>query len=178
MKADALRALQAPFKSRYKENPASALIALKAEGKLEGDPLLCKVKTHIGVVPAGLHPAAGGDGAAACAGDMLLEALVACTGVTLRAVATAMNIPVHGGAITAEGEMDFRGTLGVAKDIPVGFQNIRMTFHLDTDATPEQIDNLLKLTKRYCVVFQTLQQPPTVSIEYRRSNSSNDKVTR
>ncbi len=170
MKADELRALQAPLKTRYKENPASAIVTLKAHGTLAADALVCKVKTHIGVAAAGLHPGAGGDGADACAGDMLLEALVACTGVTLRAVATAMNIPVRGGTITAEGDMDFRGTLGISKDVPIGFQNIRMSFDLDTDATSEQVENLLKLTKRYCVVFQTLQQPPAVTVSHNVSS--------
>jgi uncharacterized OsmC-like protein len=163
MKADQLRALQAPLKARYKEEPAAALVTLKAEGSLGTQSITCKVQTGKGLAEAGLHPATGGDGLALCSGDMLLEALIACAGVTLRAVATALEISVRGGTVTAEGDLDFRGTLGVSKETPVGFKAIRLQFTLDTDATPEQLESLLKLTKRYCVIYQTLQQPPTLS---------------
>jgi uncharacterized OsmC-like protein len=156
--AEQLRALQAPLKAQYKENPAHAVRTLRARGEL-GEGIACKVETFKGPVVADLHPAAGGDGSGACSGDMLLQALVACAGVTLRAVATAMNIPVKGGAITAEGDLDFRGTLGLAKDVPVGFRSIRLLFDLDTSATAEQQATLLKLAERYCVIFQTLQKP-------------------
>lgn len=173
MTADELRTLQAGVKSRYRQDPASALQTLRARGTLEGPGVLCKVDTFQGPVPAGLHPATGGDGKAACSGDMLLEALVGCAGVTLRAVATAMSIPLRGGTVTAEGVMDFRGTLGVSKEVPVGFQEVRLRFDLDTDSTPEQLATLLKLTERYCVVYQTLKNPPrfTVSHEGRPSSS-------
>ena len=164
MTADELRTLQAPLKTRYRENPAAAFVTLRAQGRL-GDAVTCGVATGRAVVEAGLHPATGGDGTAACSGDMLLEALVACAGVTLRAVATALNIPLRGGTVTAEGDLDFRGTLGVSKDVDVGFRAIRLRFALDSDASAEQIDNLLKLTKRYCVVLQTLQKPPALSVE-------------
>jgi uncharacterized OsmC-like protein len=163
MNADELRARQASFKSRYRENPASARRTLTAEGTLEVGPVACRVATTAGPVSAGLHPSAGGDGSFACAGDMLLQALVGCAGVTLAAVATALQIPVRGGTVRAEGDMDFRGTLGVSKDTDVGFQEVRLTFELDTDATPEQLDNLLKLTRRYCVVYQTLAKPPRIT---------------
>ena len=163
MNADQLRALQAPVKQRYRDNPTAALITLKAEGKLGAENITCKVETGKAFVEAGLHPATGGDGLSACSGDMLLEALVACAGVTLRAVATALGIPVRGGTVSAEGDLDFRGTLGVSKEVDVGFKEIRLSFHLDTDAAPEQLDNLLKLTKRYCVIYQTLQKPPAMS---------------
>jgi uncharacterized OsmC-like protein len=160
MTGDELRALQAPLKKRYKEEPASALLTLKVEGELGMDEPTCIVATPRGPIEAGLHPAAGGDGRFACSGDMLLEALVGCAGVTLRAVATAMNIPIRGGTIRAEGDLDFRGTLGVSKDVDVGFQSIRLSFQLHTDATPEQVESLIKLTKRYCVIYQTLAKPP------------------
>ena len=165
MTADELRALQAPLKGRYREQPAAALVTLKAQGNLGSEGITCKLETGKGLVEAGLHPATGGDGLAACSGDMLLEALAACAGVTLRAVATALEIPLRGGTVTAEGDLDFRGTLGVSKEVAVGFQAIRLHFHLDADATPEQLVSLLKLTKRYCVVFQTLNQPPGLSCE-------------
>src|SRR5579864_750200 len=152
MKADELRAMQAPLKAKYKEDSRAARVTLKAQGKL-GDAITCKLSTGKGLAEAGLHPATGGDGFSACSGDMLLEALVACAGVTLRAVATALDIPVRGGTVTAEGDLDFRGTLAVSKDAPVGFQAVRLHFDLDTDATPEQLDSLLKLTKRYCVIY-------------------------
>jgi uncharacterized OsmC-like protein len=164
MKAEELRALQAPLKARYKEDPAAALVTLKARGNLGAEGVTCKLATGQALVEAGLHPATGGDGLAACSGDMLLEALVACAGVTLRAVATALEIPVRGGTVTAEGDLDFRGTLGVSKEIDVGFKAIRLHFHLDTAATPEQLETLLKLTKRYCVIYQTLQKSPSLAV--------------
>jgi uncharacterized OsmC-like protein len=163
MNAEELRALQAPVKARYREQPEAARLTLKAQGKL-GEGVTCKVATGKAMVEAGLHPATGGDGLAACSGDMLLEALVACAGVTLRAVATALDIPVRGGTVSAEGDLDFRGTLGVSKETPVGFSAIRLHFDLDTDATPEQQETLLKLTKRYCVIYQTLQQAPQIVV--------------
>jgi uncharacterized OsmC-like protein len=163
MKADELRALQAPLKQHYREQPASALITLSARGNLDED-ITCSVETGKALVRAGLHPATGGDGLMACSGDMLLQALVACAGVTLRAVATALDIPVRGGAVVAEGDLDFRGTLGVSREAPVGFANIRLRFELDTDATSEQLQNLLLLTERYCVVYQTLRRAPEVTL--------------
>jgi uncharacterized OsmC-like protein len=168
MKADELRALQAPVKDRYRDDPAAALLTLKARGTLGSENITCKVQTGKALVEAGLHPATGGDGLAACSGDMLLEALVACAGVTLRAVATALDIPVRGGTVTAEGDLDFRGTLGVTKDVAVGFTDIRLDFALDTDASPEQLETLLKLTKRFCVIYQTLQKPPALTASNRR----------
>lgn len=163
MNADQLRALQAPFKDKYRADAASALFTLKAQGTLSADDVVCQVQTPRGAKAAGLHPGAGGDAAKVlCAGDMLLESLVGCSGVTLKAVATAMNIPLRGGTIRAEGDMDFRGTLGVSKQVPVGFQKIRLFFDLDTDATPDQVDKLVELTKRYCVVYQTLVKPPLI----------------
>ena len=161
MDASALKEVQAPFKSRYREQPEAALITLKAEGAI-GEGVSCKVTTGQALIEAGLHPATGGTGLQACSGDMLLEALVACAGVTLNAVATALEIPVRAGHIYAEGDLDFRGTLGVAKDAPVGFKDIRLRFELDTDASDDQLATLLKLTERYCVVYQTLRQPPAV----------------
>ena len=163
MKADELRALQAPVKAKYKDHPETAKLTLRATGNL-GAGVTCKVDTGRALVEAGLHPATGGDGLAACSGDMLLEALVACAGVTLRAVATALDIPVRGGTVTAEGDLDFRGTLGVSKETPVGFRAIRLHFELDTDANAEQRATLLKLTERYCVIYQTLKQPPPLTI--------------
>ena len=162
MTADELRARQAPFKARYKDQPASALQTLSAEGTL-GDQLTCNVQSFRGAIPAGLHPSTGGDGSAACSADMLLQALVGCAAVTLQAVATALGIPLRGGAVRAEGDLDFRGTLGVSKDAPVGFTAIRLVFDLDTDATPEQLESLMKLTKRYCVVYQTLAKAPVIT---------------
>jgi uncharacterized OsmC-like protein len=159
MKADTLRALQAPLKSRYKEDPGAALITLRAEGEIGSENLACKVTTGKGLVEAGLHPATGGSGMQACSGDMLLEALVACAGVTCSAVATALGIELRGGQVRAEGDLDFRGTLGVDKEAPVGFRSIRLSFALDTDAGPEQLASLLKLTERYCVVLQSLRNP-------------------
>jgi uncharacterized OsmC-like protein len=168
MDASALKELQAPFKQRYREQPETALITLKAEGAI-GEGVSCKVSTGKALVEAGLHPATGGSGMQACSGDMLLEALVACAGVTLSAVATALEIPVRVGQVHAEGDLDFRGTLGVAKDAPVGFTNIRLFFKLDTDATEDQVATLLKLTERYCVVYQTLRQAPRIDVRLTRT---------
>src|SRR5438105_4218636 len=159
MNADELRAMQAPLKERYRAEPSSAVVTLRAEGKL-GEGISCRVETGHALVDAGLHPATGGSGLEACSGDMLLEALVACAGVTLRAVATAIGIDVRDGSVRAEGDLDFRGTLGVSRDAPVGFREIRLEFSLDSDAADEQLDNLLRLTERYCVVFQTLSHSP------------------
>jgi uncharacterized OsmC-like protein len=164
MTADELRARQAPVKARYKDEPAAALLQLTARGKLQGENLICRVETDHGPIDAGLHPATGGDGLSACSGDMLLQSLVACTGVTLQAVACAMSIPLRGGTISAEGDLDFRGTLGVSKEVPVGFKAIRLSFDLDTDATADQLATLLKLTERYCVIYQTLKSPPSVTV--------------
>jgi uncharacterized OsmC-like protein len=163
MNAEDLRAMQAPLKERYRAEPETAVVTLRAEGKL-GEGITCRVDTARDLVEAGLHPATGGSGAQVCSGDMLLEALVACAGVTLRAVATAIGIDVRGGSVTAEGDLDFRGTLGVAKDAPVGFREIRVKFSLDSDATEEQLNNLFRLTERYCVVYQSLRNPPALSL--------------
>ena len=164
MDVDELRAVQAPLKGKYKDDPASALITLRAEGSLDQGALACKVETGRALVEAGLHPATGGNGMQACSGDMLLEALVACAGVTLNAVATALEIKIAGGRVTAEGDLDFRGTLGVAKDAPVGFRDVRLRFDLDCDASGEQLATLLKLTERYCVIYQTLRHPPAMTV--------------
>jgi uncharacterized OsmC-like protein len=164
MDSNELRALQAPLKARYNEDPTAAVVTLEASGEIGGDGIACTVQTGRALARAGLHPATGGDGTALCSGDMLLEALVACAGVTLKAVATALGIQLAGGIVRAEGDLDFRGTLGVAKDAPVGFKDIRLRFELETDATPEQLDKLLSLTERYCVVYQTLRTPPTISV--------------
>ncbi|MEZ5775445.1 MAG: OsmC family protein [Hyphomicrobiaceae bacterium] len=158
MDADALKALQAPVKARYREDPAAALVTLRAEGRI-GEGITCSLATGKAVVEAGLHPATGGDGLSACSGDMLLEALVACAGVTLKAVATALALPLEDAVIRAEGDLDFRGTLGVARDAPVGFREIRLTFDVIGNLTDEQRATLLKLTERYCVVYQTLKGP-------------------
>src|SRR5437762_2097037 len=166
MNADELRALQAPLKAQYRERPETALITLRAEGRV-GENITCKIETGLARVEAGLHPATGGDGLSACSADMLLEALVGCAGVTLRAVATALGIPLRGATIQAEGDLDFRGTLGVSKDVPVGFQQIRLKFDLDTDANEEQLATLLRLTERYCVVYQTLAHPARIDITRR-----------
>jgi len=163
MDASTLKEMQAPFKQRYREQPEAAIITLKAEGAL-GENVSCKVATGKALVEAGLHPATGGSGLQACSGDMLLEALVACAGVTLAAVATALEVPLRAGRVYAEGDLDFRGTLGVAKDAPVGFRDIRLFFELDTDASADQLATLQKLTERYCVVYQTLRQPPAVDV--------------
>ena len=165
MKTEELRALQTPIKERYKAQPGAALITLKAQGRL-GEGVTCSVETGKALATAGLHPATGGDGLSACSGDMLLEALVACAGVTLNAVATAIGVVVRSGTVRAEGDLDFRGTLGVAKDAPVGFQRIRLDFDLDTDASEEQLATLIRLTERYCVVFQTLRKSPEVTLSH------------
>jgi uncharacterized OsmC-like protein len=164
MNAEQLRAIQAPIKARYANEPVAALVTLSARSRLGEEGVTCRVETGKALVEAGLHPATGGDGRSACSGDMLLEALVACAGVTLRAVATAIEVPVRGGAIRAEGDIDFRGTLGVSKEVPVGFVAIRLRFELDTDATPEQLATLIKLTERYCVVYQTLRNAPRIDL--------------
>jgi uncharacterized OsmC-like protein len=163
MKTEELKAIQTPIKERYRAQPDAALITLKAQGRL-GEGVTCSVQTGKALATAGLHPATGGDGLSACSGDMLLEALVACAGVTLNAVATAIGVVVRSGAVRAEGDLDFRGTLGVAKDASVGFQRIRLDFELDTDASEEQLSTLIRLTERYCVVFQTLRRPPDVTV--------------
>src|SRR6267378_4951799 len=169
MTAEELRSLQAPLKAQYRERPESALVTLRAEGRV-GENITCKIETGKGRVEAGLHPATGGDGHGACSADMLLEALVGCAGVTLSAVATALGIPLRDATIRAEGDLDFRGTLGVSKDVPVGFKQIRLHFDLDTDASEEQVAALLRLTERYCVVYQTLSQPAKIDVEYRRAS--------
>jgi len=163
MNAEDLRALQAPLKERYRDAPGAARITLHAEGRL-GEGVTCKVDTGKALAVAGLHPATGGNGLAACSGDMLLEALVACAGVTMNAVATALGIELRDARLRAEGDLDFRGTLGVSKEAPVGFEDIRLRVTLDTDAPQEQIDTLLRLTERYCVVYQTLARPPKMSL--------------
>jgi uncharacterized OsmC-like protein len=163
MNPDRLRELQTPLKAKYRADPASAQMTLRATGVLNPNRASCTLQTYSGPVEAGLHPATGGDGTLACSGDMLLEALVACAGVTLAAVATAMGIVLRSGTVTAEGDLDFRGTLGVSKDVDVGFNEIRLQFSLDTDASQEQIQSLLKLTERYCVIYQTLRKPPTLT---------------
>jgi len=166
MTADELRALQAPLKAQYRERPETALVTLHTEGRI-GENITCKVKTGKARVEAGLHPATGGDGQSACSADMLLEALVGCAGVTLSAVATALGIPLRNATIRAEGDLDFRGTLGVSKDVPVGFKQIRLQFDLDTDASEDQIATLIRLTERYCVVYQTLGHPADISVLHR-----------
>ena len=166
MNTDELRSLQAPLKDRYREHPEAALITLRAVGHA-GAGVSCKVNTGSALVEAGLHPATGGTGLQACSGDMLLEALVACAGVTLGAVATALAIELRDATVRAEGDLDFRGTLGVAKDAPVGFQRIRLSFELATDAPPEQVSTLVRLTERYCVVYQTLLHSPTMAVTSR-----------
>lgn len=167
MNADDLRSLQAPLKSRYKEDPESAVVTLTADGDLTGEDLVCRVETGKALVEAGLHPATGGNGLSACSGDMLLQALVACAGVTVKAVATALGITLRGGRVLAQGDLDFRGTLGVDKEASVGFRAIRLRFELDTDADAEQQASLLKLTERYCVVYQSLRTPPAFDVELR-----------
>ncbi|MFO1099105.1 MAG: OsmC family protein [Xanthobacteraceae bacterium] len=169
MDAAALRALQAPIKERYKADPGTAFITLRAKGRLDEANIACKVETGRALAVAGLHPASGGTGLELCSGDLLLEALVACAGVTLKAVATALAIPLRSGVVSAEGDLDFRGTLGVAKDAPVGFSQIRLTFEVDTDAPQEQLDQLLKLTERYCVVYQTIRNGPATEVRLVRA---------
>ena len=170
MKADDLRSMQAPLKERYSETPEAALVTLRAQGRI-GEGVSCKIETGKALVVAGLHPATGGSGQAACSGDMLLEALVACVGVTLNAVATALGIELRDASLQAEGDLDFRGTLGLSKEVPVGFQNIRLQFTLDTDASEEQLATLLRLTERYCVVFQTLAQSPALAVSHTRATA-------
>jgi uncharacterized OsmC-like protein len=167
MDAENLRALQAPLKEKYKADAQSALVTLKAQGDITGDGLACKVSTSKALIEAGLHPATGGSGLQACSGDMLLEALVACAGVTLKAVATALDFKLKSGTVRAEGDLDFRGTLGVAREAPVGFSAIRLFFDLQTDEPQERIDAVSKLTERYCVVFQTLARPPRIALTVR-----------
>ena len=169
MDAAALREMQAPLKGRYRDAPDTALITLKARGSLDDTGIACKVETGRALAVAGLHPATGGSGAELCSGDMLLEALVACAGVTVKAVATALEIPLKAGTVSAEGDLDFRGTLGVDKEAPVGFRAIRLTFALDTDAPQDKLDQLLKLTERYCVVFQTLNRKPELAVTQART---------
>jgi uncharacterized OsmC-like protein len=166
MDAEALRNLQAPIKERLRDNPQAGTVTLRASGTLDDETISCSVETGRTLVAAGLHPATGGDGSFACSGDMLLQALVACAGVTLKAVATALSVPIRGGRIHAEGDLDFRGTLGVAKDVPVGFRTIRLRFDLDTDAGQEAITKVLQLTERYCVVLQTLRGEPELTVEH------------
>jgi uncharacterized OsmC-like protein len=168
MDSTALRALQAPLKDRYRSDPNAAVITLKAEGSLDDQSIACKVETGRALAVAGLHPATGGSGAELCSGDMLLEALVACAGVTLKAVATALEIPLREGRVRAEGDLDFRGTLGVDKEAPVGFRAIRLAFDLDTDAPQDKVDQLIKLTERYCVVFQSLNDKPALTVAAKR----------
>ena len=168
MNADELRAIQAPLKGSYKVSPEIALITLKSTGELDADDVVCRVETGRALVEAGLHPATGGSGSLACSGNMLLDALVACAGVTLKAVATAIGFNLEGGSVAAEGDLDFRGTLGVGKDAAVGFRDIRLTFHLRTDEPQERIDQLIKLTERYCVVFQTIAKAPGLAVSVDR----------
>ena len=168
MDAAGLRALQAPIKERYKADPNAGMITLKAKGTLDDQNIACKVETGRALAVAGLHPATGGSGMELCSGDMLLEALVACAGVTLKAVATAIEISLKSGTVSAEGDLDFRGTLGVAKEAPVGFAQIRLRFDVDTDAPQDKLDQLLKLTERYCVVYQTIKSGPPVAVSLQR----------
>ena len=165
MDATSLRELQAPLKQKYREEPQAALVTLKASSRI-GEGITCKVETGAGLVEAGLHPATGGDGLSLCSGDMLLEALAACAGVTLRAVATALEIDLHDATVSAEGTLDFRGTLSVDKNAPVGFRDIRLSFDVDADASEEQLETLIKLTERYCVVFQSLANTPELSVKF------------
>jgi uncharacterized OsmC-like protein len=169
MDATALRAMQAPIKDRYKSEPKAAYITLRAKGTLDDTHIACKVETGRALAVAGLHPATGGSGLELCSGDMLLEALVACAGVTLKAVATALDIPLKSGNVSAEGDLDFRGTLGVDKTAPVGFAQIRLRFDVDTDAPQDKLDQLLKLTERYCVVYQTIKNGPPVEVKLARA---------
>ncbi len=168
MDAAELRATQAPIKERYKSDPAAAVITLKASGSIENEGIACKLETGRALAVAGLHPASGGSGLELCSGDMLLEALVACAGVTLKSVATAVEVPLRAGKVIAEGDLDFRGTLGVDKQAPVGFAEIRVRFEVDTDAPQDKLDLLLKLTERYCVVYQTIKNGPRLSVSMKR----------
>jgi uncharacterized OsmC-like protein len=165
MNAIELKSIQAPLKEKYIDHPESAVITLKAHGRI-GEGITCKVETGSALAEAGLHPATGGDGTSLCSGDMLLEALVACAGVTLKAVATAIGVDLHDATISAEGDLDFRGTLGVSKEAPVGFISIRLHFNLESDANQDQLDTLVKLTERYCVVYQSISSTPAISISY------------
>ncbi len=177
MDAESLKAMQAPLKEKYQDAPETALITLKAEGELGSEALVCSVDTGRALVEAGLHPATGGDGLSACSGDMLLQALVACAGVTLVAVATALSIDIKSGKVLAEGDLDFRGTLGIDKEAPVGFRDIRLDFELDTDADEESMATLLKLTERYCVVYQTLKNTPPITVSHTVSDAVSDTGT-
>jgi uncharacterized OsmC-like protein len=170
MNPEELRSIQGPLKERYRESPEAALITLRAQGRL-AEGVSCKIETGTALVVAGLHPATGGSGQGACSGDMLLEALVACAGVTLNAVATALGIELRDASLQAEGDLDFRGTLGLSKAVPVGFQNIRLQFTLDTDASEEQLATLMRLTERYCVVYQTLAHPPALAVTRRSATA-------
>jgi len=170
MNADELRAVQAPLKDLYRENPEAAMIMLRAEGKL-GEGVTCKIDSGKALLTAGLHPAGGGTGLDACSGDMLLEALVACAGVTMKAVATALAIELRDATVHAEGDLDIRGTLGLSKEVPVGFRAIRLSFTLDTDASEDQLATLLRLTERYCVIYQTLARPPQLSVSKKVGNA-------
>jgi uncharacterized OsmC-like protein len=165
MNAIELKSIQAPLKEKYIDHPESAVITLKAHGRI-GEGITCKVETGSALAEAGLHPATGGDGTSLCSGDMLLEALVACAGVTLKAVATAIGVDLHDATISAEGDLDFRGTLGVSKEAPVGFKSIRLHFNLESEASQDQLDTLVKLTERYCVVYQSISSTPAISISY------------
>ncbi len=167
MNSEQLKVKQAPLKAQYKEQPATAQVTMHARSSLGSDTITCHVQTPQGVIEAGLHPLAGGQAEWACSGEMLLQSLVACAGVTLKSVATALDIPLRGGRVIAEGDMDFRGTLGISKEVPIGFQRIRLRFELDGDATSEQKQKLLSLTERYCVIFQTLKSPPQITSEMR-----------
>ena len=169
MNAEELRSIQAPLKDRYRAEPNAAMVTLRASGALDSASIACKVETGRALAAAGLHPASGGSGAELCSGDMLLEALVACAGVTLKAVATSIGVELRSGRVLAEGDLDFRGTLGVARDAPVGFARIRLRFELDTDAPEAQLDTLLKLTERYCVVLQTLMRAPAIEARLARA---------
>ena len=169
MQANELRTIQAPLKDRYRADPRAAKITLKARGELDSAAIACKVETGHAVAAAGLHPAAGGSGAELCSGDMLLEALVACAGVALKAVATSIGVELRSGRVLAEGDLDFRGLLGVSKEVSVGFTDIRLTFELDTDASQDELGALLKLTERYCVVLQTLKRPPSIETSLTRA---------
>jgi uncharacterized OsmC-like protein len=168
MDAVELRAMQAPIKERYKADPAAAVITLKAKGSIDSDNIACKVETGRALAMAGLHPATGGSGLELCSGDMLLEALVACAGVTLKSVATAIEVPLQSGLVIAEGDLDFRGTLGVDKEAPVGFEEIRLRFEVESAAPQDKLDLLLKLTERYCVVYQTIRNGPKMSVSMKR----------
>src|SRR5215218_1240691 len=175
MNSTELKRLQGPLKQKYKNDPSTAVVTLKASGQLDAPGISCRVETGRALVEAGLHPATGGTGLQACSGDMLLEALAACAGVTLRAVATALEIPVRGGTVEVEGDLDFRGTLGVSKEAPVGFREIRMRLNLDSDASPDQLATLHKLTERYCVVLQTLKSSPAIASELKNTVAADER---